>query len=496
MGLRLGERVFLLLALVNLLIFAAAGLYLVQRLAAERSRLELELAGDLLKTLEGTILPQGELNVPRILGWSGWTEIDDAVLVDRNLVALPGGSVRPAGINLNPVGRARRASPTAERTVLEALWRVCQGGGPQAVAGGRAVPIVSQSAVWGAVWYRPKERTTGRDMLEALLPAFFISTSLLVGGSFLALRRLVLDPVERLAAGARRLQAGEFATRVEGTGRRDELAELVEAFNAMAGTVEAYHTALAERAEEAAEKARRVESAAMIQRRLAAMGELAAGIAHEINNPLGGMLNAVESLAKPDLSPERRERYLALVAQGLERVRETVGRVLRMAPREARHGAVDLTPVVEDTLALVRHRAEAAGLQLAFVPPTARVYVLGAANDLGQALLNLVTNALDALEEGRARGGRASGLEVQLSARDGEVRLAVVDDGPGVSQEDLPRLADLFYTTKDVGRGTGLGLALVHSVVQAHGGRVLLASEPGAGFTAEILLPEHKGSRP
>ncbi len=490
MRLRLGERVFLLLALVNLVIFAAAGLYLVQRLSAERERLQLELAGDLLKTLEGTILPRGEFNVPRILAWSGWSEVDDALLVDRNLAVLESGNVRPAGIALNPVGRALRDSAQQERGVLRALWDVCEFGDPVVVAGGRAVPIVAGNVTWGAVWYRPLERGAGRELLGALLPAFLISTALLVGGSFLALRRLVLDPVERLAAGARLLQAGAFGTRVPPSGRRDEVAELVDAFNAMAATVEAYHTQLAERAEEAVQHARRVESAAMVQRRLAAMGELAAGIAHEINNPLGGMLNAVEALGRADLPPERRERYLNLVQGGLERVREIVGRVLRMAPREARHGRVDLAVVVEDALALVRHRAEAAGVLLGWeTEPPRDAVARGAANELGQAVLNLLVNALDAVEDARARGVGGQRVRVELDRRGVELRLAIVDDGPGVGPDELARVADLFYTTKDVGRGTGLGLALVHNVVHAHGGRVHLSSVLGAGFTAEIFLP-------
>jgi signal transduction histidine kinase len=104
-------------------------------------------------------------------------------------------------------------------------------------------------------------------------------------------------------------------------------------------------------------------------------------------------------------------------------------------------------------------------------------------------VLNLLVNALDALEE---RGGGT--VVVALGRRGDDLELSVADDGPGVRAEDLPRISDLFFTTKEVGKGTGLGLALVHGVAASHGGRVELESSPGAGFRATIVLPAWKGS--
>ena len=103
----------------------------------------------------------------------------------------------------------------------------------------------------------------------------------------------------------------------------------------------------------------------MTQRRLAAMGELAAGIAHEINNPLGGLQNAVVTLGRTDLAPEKRERYLGLLSDGLTRIGETVHRLRRFTPRSAPHEPLPLVDVARDSIDLVRHRADRAGVELA-----------------------------------------------------------------------------------------------------------------------------------
>ena len=238
----------------------------------------------------------------------------------------------------------------------------------------------------------------------------------------------------------------------------------------------------------------------MTQRRLAATGELAAGIAHEINNPLGGMLNAIEAVAREETDPARRAQYLALLRGGLERIQTTVGGVLRLAPRETRTGPVPLADAVGDALGLVRHRADALGVHLLLegrggerevdVPGALEPWldlppVLGQANELGQAVLNLLVNALDSVEdlEGRRE------VRVGLDARDGCAHLWIKDNGPGMDPGLLPRAADLFFTTKDAGRGTGLGLAIVHNVIGGHGGTVQLHNRSSGGFRVDVELP-------
>ncbi len=260
----------------------------------------------------------------------------------------------------------------------------------------------------------------------------------------------------------------------------------------MAATVQGFSATLEHEVARATEHARAAEAAAMTQRRLAATGELAAGVAHEINNPLGGLLNAAEALSQEKLPPEKRSQYQALLKSGLERIQVTVGRLLRLAPRQAKPQPISLAQPVADATALVQHRA--AQLSIA-IELTCQGRAEGAEERLAQAVLNLLVNALDALEDAHAVHGRIQ-VDLRLVAGLGgdELVVSVADNGPGVPAEELPRIADAFYTTKEVGRGTGLGLTIVHNVAASHGGRVELFSPPGLGFRAELHLPVGRAS--
>jgi len=406
-----------------------------------------------------------------------------------------------SGLYLNPLGSARRPATFDEEAVLSDIRRaVVQERTLEAHGRGLAVPLrLASGEMWGGVWLAPRAQEIVRPLLIELLPAFLLSTLLLTGATFFGMHTLVLEPVRHLARGARRLARGDLSVRIPETRRRDELSELVRSFNTMAGQVEGFNARLALEVEQATRAAREAEAAAMTQRRLAAMGELAAGIAHEINNPLGGLLNAVEVLRREDLLPEKRARYFELVGGGLERIRETVGRLLRLSPRSAQAVLVDLVDPLGDALGLVRHRATQQGTRLCLegvggerefdaqdtleawrgLPP-----LFGRANELGQAVLNLLVNALDATE---GRTGRT--VRLGLAAEGGELHLWVRDDGPGMDEESLPRAADLFFTTKEIGRGTGLGMAIVHHVVTGHGGRVRWSNQPEGGFRVDLHLP-------
>ncbi len=502
-------RVLLLVIAVNVAVVGAETWVLSGQLARQSRQDALDLAEEFVYTLREKLQPQGSLNVGPLLSWPSWDRFADAVLLDRNYRRGEGGRITPVGVALNPVGRARRRADLDQEAVYAAIASAIESGqAVDGVEGGRVVPIVGPQGVFGACWYLLPPGTSWRLLLlRYVLPAFGFSTVLLSLGTFVALRRFVLDPVARLAAAARSVAGGDLSVRVRLPRRKDELSELVATFNEMTDRVERFNEELEREVHSATEAARRAEAAAMKERRLAAMGELAAGIAHEINNPLGGLINAVEVLGREDLPPDKRRRYLELLSGGLERVRRTVGQLLRFTPRSARPEPTAVHLPVLDAVALVRHRASALSVELSVSDgerhsggPEAGAELCSSfaslplvrceAHELAQAVLNLLVNSLDALEQRPAPPhGPRGRVEVRILRAEGGVQIEVEDDGPGVPREELERVSDLFYTTKPPGKGTGLGLSIVHSVVAAHAGRVELSSRPGAGFRAVLFLP-------
>jgi signal transduction histidine kinase len=478
--LSLRVRVLALVFLLNLLVFGMGGVLVLRTQIDSNQDLENQITEDLLATIKRTIRPDG-LNVARILSWHSWSFFEDVILVDQELDLTAAGRIHPRGIALNPVGVRNRQGGFDKQAALAAIRAAISAQEPiEDVEGGRVVPISGpRGEPFGGIWFRTPDRIDEGALLRRVLPWFALSTLGLTLLTFFAMRRLVLDPISALGEGARRVSSGDLSVRLPEPSRRDEMADLVRSFNQMTSTVQGFNDRLEEEVRRATELARQAEAAAMTQRRLAAMGELAAGIAHEINNPLGGLQNAVTTLDRDDLEPEKRRRYLSLLATGLQRIGETVNRLRRFSPRPALHEPVDLEEVVRDSIELVRHRAERIGV---------RFGLEGARNELGQALLNLFSNSLDAFEDGKPdqEGWR---IDVALAPAQGGVALRVRDNGPGVTQDELARVQDLFYTTKEVGKGTGLGLALVHSTVVQHGGSVRIASRRGHFFEAELFFP-------
>ncbi len=514
MNFSLRLRVALWLVAINVAVGGVALWFAVRQAESDRSetarafgKVALSVGGNLVDTVARQVDADVGLNVARLLAWDTWPAFADALVCDHRFTFVDG---RPllTGISINPLGRQQRDPSTDEQRIFTALRRAIDEGEPiDDVEGGRAMPIVVGGRIWGGCWFRLKPPPLSTNLVTAyFVPAFIGSTVLLSIATFLALRRFVLDPVSRLALAARKVATGDYSVRLEENRAQDELSELVRGFNAMTGQVERLNTGLADEVRRQTEQARRAEAAAMTQRRLAAMGELAAGIAHEINNPLGGLLNAVERLQRGELESEKRSRYLELLQSGLERIRRTVGQLLRFTPRTASAAWIGMLEPVEDALALVRHRAQRQNVtmvlrdgihenpedvrrELALLPK-----LNGEAHDLGQAVLNLLVNALDALEEQRPESAGGGGhIDVRLAQEGDDLLVEVKDDGPGVLEQHLPRVADLFYTTKAPGKGTGLGLAIVHQVVARHAGRVELRSKPGEGFCATMYLPIASG---
>ena len=334
---------------------------------------------------------------------------------------------------------------------------------------------------------------------------FWIGVSALVGSVVArAFARRLADRVEVLAAGSRQIAAGNLETRIDET-TEDELGDLAAAFNSMATSLDdarskilqqtkeimTWNETLERRVEEKTAELRQAQDLLLRSRSLAALGELGAGVAHEINNPLAGALGIAQLLLQ-DLPAEHPARPLVqdLEAQAL-RIRKIVHNLLRFAQRQSGEELepLDLPRVLDDAVELCgQSDLLGAGIQVVRRYATPTPSIRGVATQLQEAFIQLIQNARAAM----AGGGI---LTLETSVPDPKlVRVTVTDTGRGISPEHLPRVFDPFFTTKAGGwSDVGMGLAVVHKTVEDHGGAIQVQSEPGKGTTFQMTFPTEPG---
>ncbi|MCX7016477.1 MAG: ATP-binding protein [Candidatus Sumerlaeota bacterium] len=226
---------------------------------------------------------------------------------------------------------------------------------------------------------------------------------------------------------------------------------------------------------------KRLEQRAATVSRLTAMGEMAMNVAHEIRNPLGSIELFASALAR-DLDDCPHQQQLAEhISAGVRSIESIVENILQFnRPRRLAKREVDLEQTVRDSLCFASHLLQQRSIEVDVHADADAPRVVVDSELLKQVFLNLALNAAQAME----RGGR---LEIRLSRRGAMARVEMLDEGPGIDPDLLPRIFDPFVTTKP--KGTGLGLTIVHNLVTAHGGTIDMANRPGGGARATVELP-------
>jgi signal transduction histidine kinase len=221
--------------------------------------------------------------------------------------------------------------------------------------------------------------------------------------------------------------------------------------------------------------------------KLASVGRLAAGVAHEIGNPIGIILGYIQLLLTHQLDEQEKTDCLQRMNAETERVSEIIRNLLDYAQPSAEHTeALDLNRIIEETHALVSYQKKYQNIAVTFeldrrIPP-----VTGDEKLLRQILINLTLNALDAMPQGGALGYKTS--EEQVSGKTC-VSFTLTDSGTGITPDNIGKIFDPFFTTKEPGKGTGLGLSNVQRIVDAMGGKIRLTSTPGQGTAFTVLFP-------
>jgi len=305
--------------------------------------------------------------------------------------------------------------------------------------------------------------------------------------------RSMIHPLEAMVKASNRIAAGDFDAEVN-VSSRDEIGILAGSFNKMLASIkqmkielEAWARTLEEKVKKRTEELITVQSQMAQSEKLASLGRLAAGVAHEINNPLGGILT-FSMLALEDCDEDNPLRQsLEVIVKQTMRCREIVKGLLDFARQTSTSATItEINSIVEKTLSLLENQAIFHNIRIAkrFDPSLPEAFI--DAGQLQQVVVNIVLNAVDAMEESGVLT-----VETRTVPATQEALIRISDTGKGIPQEIMPFIFEPFFTTKKVGKGTGLGLAIVHGIVTRAGGKVEVASSPqGASFTVRLPLSD------
>ncbi len=333
-----------------------------------------------------------------------------------------------------------------------------------------------------------------------LMIAAFLATGL--GGALLFARYLT-NPAKRIAETASSIRLDELGqgrppsvrirtglTRVlPGVPRVvDEMDILADRFNEMLERLDGAYAELTV-----------AQAMALRSEKLATIGTLAAGIAHEVNNPVAGIRNCVRRMRENPENEEQRQRYLSLMDRAAERIGRVVSSLLQFSRiQDQPYAPVSIGDVVERAMVLVVHQLEQSAISVSKRLAKDAPMVMGNGGELEQVVVNLLVNAIHATEDRRLANGTldtpSSSIIASVREAGTNVLLTIEDQGVGISEEDLQSAFDPFFTTKDSERGTGLGLAVCRKIVQQHGGRISLRNSHPHGAVAEVLIPKMKAS--
>jgi two-component system NtrC family sensor kinase len=316
--------------------------------------------------------------------------------------------------------------------------------------------------------------------------------------SWLFVWRVVGKPIKELEKGTEHLSRGKLGYQIA-VRSQDEVGDLAHSFNGMSLQLRAaneqivtWAKTLEDRVVEKTKELRSAHEHMLHVEKMASLGKMAAVVAHEVNNPLSGILTYAKLLRKwvgsGQAEHEKREeamQCLDLIAAESRRCGDLIKNLLslsRTAPMNVQ--STDLREVIDRSLLLVRHQLELGGIELQLKVAEGLPRVPCDPAQIEQVLLALIMNAIDAMP----RGGTLW-LETRLNSDATEVEIQVRDDGAGIAADVLPQIFEPFMTTKEHGRGVGLGLAISRGIVERHNGRIAVESELGKGTTFTVTLP-------
>jgi signal transduction histidine kinase len=359
--------------------------------------------------------------------------------------------------------------------------------------------------------FSPGIEQEARNLVRITVGLVVVDVVAFVLFGFLLMDRSVVGPIRRLAAVSEKIASGDLRLCADES-QGNEVGQLGVSFNRMVGAILS-----------AQEKARRVQRETFQWEKLATVGRLAAGVAHEVGNPLMGIRGYAEYLRRNDPPPQEREECLEKIVAETRRIENIVRGLLSVASAEREGGeAADVNEVVRETVELLSFRKMFRDVEVAVeTGEVGRAEI--SPERFRQVLLNLMINAVDAMDGGgvlrvrtfvmkpwlppalrKARRRASDPPEADvLRLREGiggfierALAVSVTDTGCGIRPDALPLIFDPFFTTKEEGKGTGLGLSVSRAIVETAGGEIVVDSDEGKGSTFIVILPEAGEEQP
>ncbi len=348
-------------------------------------------------------------------------------------------------------------------------------------------------------------------ILEAKIVSYLFTLVILLGSIILLafIVGAITKPVRVLVDVTDQVSKGDLTQRVH-IKQRDEIGHLADTFNRMIESlkqsrdeVEQYNRNLEEKIVERTLQLEEAQAQLIQSEKMSAIGQLAAGVAHELNNPLGGILGyaqfTLEKLNKniPEKTTAREIqsyiRYVSDIEAQARRCKTIVQNLLKFSrsSRTVDFDDVDVNKAVEETLTFVAHQLHLSQIELEVQLDQNLPHIQGNVGQLQQVFTNLIINAMHASAQG-SKIRIQSRYSPALGEFGGAVELTFRDFGIGIKEENLKKIFEPFFTTKEIGKGTGLGLSVSYGIVKEHGGEISVQSEVGVGSTFTIVLPVQK----
>ncbi len=424
-------------------------------------------------------------------------------IVDLNAEACYGCHDQAKPLEVVPAGSRIRVYTTADGRRILGLINPIRNEPQCSTSGCHTSP--DERTVLGVLDVRLSLATIDADIARAQNRSILVAVCvILLTGVLIVLflSRTVIRPVRKLIEGTQEISSGNLDQTIL-INTRDEIGKLADSFNAMTKSLqkaeqqnkEWSHT-LEQRIREKTEELQKIHEQIVQIEKMASLGKLSATVAHELNNPLEGVLTYAKLIARrikkmEDAPPALKESLedIELIMHETERCGNIVKSLLLFSKKQVvEFGVVSVREIVQKAERLMKHHFDMSNVQFAAEYPPKEVRILCDENQVQQAFVALFVNAVEAMPDG---GTLNVVMTLNESAK--KVSMAIKDTGVGIAAADLDRIFEPFFSTKQNGQGVGLGLSVVYDIVERHGGKICVQSTPGQGTTFTIDFPMTEG---